>query len=91
MSVEIDPELDPEERLNKFYALTSAALGVLGLCTALLPACGVIGGVAGVIFGILGLRSERKWMARVGIALSVIGILTAFIYSFILYNNQYGK
>jgi len=76
-----DPSsLDPEERMNKFYALLSAALGILSLCASILPGCGGAMAVGGIVFGILGRRSENRRTATVGIALSVIGLLTAIIY-----------
>lgn len=85
--MQTDPaSLDPEERLNKFYALASAALGLLSLCGGLaVPAFGAILGVLGVVSGALGRRSENKRSATVGIALSIIGLLTAIIYSILLF------
>ena len=39
--MEVDPNsLDPELRTAKFLALASAALGVMSLCLAIVPACG---------------------------------------------------
>ncbi|MBI5842642.1 MAG: DUF4190 domain-containing protein [Chloroflexi bacterium] len=85
MSVEIDPELDPEERLNKFYALGSAALGLLSLCAAIVPVCGGVLGLAGIVLGFFGRRSENKKMAAIGIVLSAIGLLTAVVYAAFVY------
>jgi len=88
--MQTDPaSLDPEERMNKFYALMSAALGVLSLCVGLIPVAGTLFGVAGIILGILGRRSESKRMATAGIVLSIIGVLTAIIYSILLYAERY--
>lgn len=85
--MQTDPaSLDPEERLNKFYALASAALGVLSLCGGLaVPAFGTILAILGILSGVLGRRSENKKSATVGIALSIIGLLTAIIYSILLF------
>lgn len=84
--MQTDPaSLDPEERLNKFYALLSAALGVLSLCAGLIPVAGTVLGIAGIIFGVLGRRSENRRMAIAGIILSIVGALTAVIYSVLLY------
>lgn len=89
--MQTDPaSLDPEERLNKFYALFAVALGVLSFCTGLVPALGMIFGVGGIVFGLLGRRSERKRMATVGLIFSIIGALTALIFSILLYFEQYG-
>lgn len=88
--MQTDPaSLDPEERMNKFYALMSAALGVLSLCVGLIPVAGTLFGVAGIILGILGRRSESKKTALAGIVLSIIGLLTAIIFSILLYLERY--
>ena len=88
--MQTDPaSLDPEERSNKFYALASAALGILSLCGALIPIFGTFLGILGIILGILGRRSENKRSATVGIALSIIGLLTAIIYSVLVYMAKY--
>lgn len=89
--MQTDPaSLDPEERTNKFYALASAALGILSLCGGLMaPALGTILGALGIVLGILGRKSENKRSATVGIALSTIGLLTAIIYSLLLYSVKY--
>ncbi|HNE04394.1 MAG TPA: hypothetical protein PLR93_03680 [Anaerolineales bacterium] len=89
--MQTDPaSLDPEERLNKFYALLSAGFGVLSLCAGLIPMAGTALGIAGIVFGLLGRRSENKRLAVVGIILSIIGVLTAIIYSILLYRAKYG-
>ena len=88
--MQTDPaSLDPEERMNKFYALMSAALGVLSLCVGLIPIAGTVFGIAGIVFGFLGRRSESKRMATAGIVLSIIGVLTVIIYSILLYAERY--
>jgi uncharacterized membrane protein YadS len=79
--MDVDPDsLDPEERMNKFYALISAAVGLLSLCAALLPICGAGMAIAGLITGWLGIKSEYEKIAIAGIVLSMIGLLTAVIY-----------
>jgi hypothetical protein len=84
--MQTDPaSLDPEERLNKFYALLSAGFGILSLCGGLIPMLGTGLGILGIIFGLLGRRSESKRMALFGIIFSSIGALTAIIYSLLLY------
>ncbi|WKZ34565.1 MAG: hypothetical protein QY332_13175 [Anaerolineales bacterium] len=88
--MQTDPaSLDPEERLNKFYALASAALGVLCLCTGLVPILGVGLGAAGIVLGVFGRRSEFRKAATVGIGLCVIGVLTAIIFSILVYVETY--
>jgi hypothetical protein len=88
--VQTDPaSLDPEERNNKFFALASAGLGLLSLCGGVIPAFGVTLGLLGIVLGIFGRRSENRKAATVGIALSVIGTLTAVIYSLLVYAATY--
>jgi len=62
---------------------------VLSLCGGLVPIFGTILGILGVVLGVLGRRSENKRSATVGIALSIIGLLTAIIYSVLLYMARY--
>lgn len=84
--MQTDPaSLDPEERTNKFYALISVALGIFSLCGGLIPIFGTILGILGIVLGIFGRRSENKRSATAGIVLSVVGLLTAIIYSILLY------
>lgn len=89
--MQTDPaSLDPEERINKFYALASAGLGLLSLCGGfIVPAFGAIFGILGIVLGILGRRSENRRSATVGLVLSAFGLLTAVIYSVLLYAAQY--
>lgn len=89
--MQTDPaSLDPEERSNKFFALASAALGLLSLCGGIIsPAFGSILAILGIVLGIFGRRSENKRSATVGIALSIIGLLTAVIFSVLLYIEAY--
>jgi hypothetical protein len=88
--METDPaSLDPEERNNKFFALASAALGFISLCCGLIPLAGTIVGLLGIVLGVMGRRSENKRAATVGIALSIIGLLTAVIYSVLVYVAKY--
>ncbi|MBL8063120.1 MAG: hypothetical protein JNK32_08890 [Anaerolineales bacterium] len=88
--MQTDPaSLDPEERMNKFYAIMSAACGVLSLCVGLIPIAGTVFGIAGIVLGILGRRSENKKAAIAGIILSIIGILTTVIFSVLVYMDTF--
>lgn len=88
--MEPDPaSLDPEERTNKFYALASAGFGLISLCGGLVPIFGSVTGILGIVLGILGRRSENKRIATVGIAFSAIGLMTAIIYSLLVYFSMY--
>jgi multisubunit Na+/H+ antiporter MnhG subunit len=89
--MQTDPaSLDPEERSNKFFALASAGLGLLSLCGGIIsPAFGSFLAILGIVLGIFGRKSENKKSATVGIALSIIGLLTAIIFSVLLYIETY--
>lgn len=81
MSIEPDyNSLDPEEKINRYLAMGSVALGVLSLCAALVPVCGGSLSLAGIGLGLLGMRADRPRMAQVGIGLSIISLLTAILY-----------
>jgi hypothetical protein len=80
--MEVDPaSLDPEERMNKYYALFSAGFGLLSLCAAIIPICGGTLALLGIGTGLFGRRSESKTMATVGIGISVLGLLIAIVYA----------
>ena len=83
--MDIDQDsLDPEVKLARFYALASTALGVISLCAGLLPACGTISSILGVLFGWLSLRIEKSKTAYVGIGISALGALITLTYFAIL-------
>jgi hypothetical protein len=80
--LQTDPaSLDPEERQNKFFALLSAALGLLSLCGGIVPVIG--GGLAllGLLFGYFGRRSESSKTAAAGMLLSALGLLIAITFA----------
>ncbi len=81
-------ELDPEERTNKFMALFSIGLGIISLCAALIPMCGSASSLLGIALGIFGLRSESRTMAKIGIAISILGLLISVVYAFLWFTRQ---
>jgi hypothetical protein len=86
MSTEPDyNSLDPETQTGKYLALFSVALGLISFCAALIPICGSASSLFGLGLGLLGLRSESRRMALVGISVSVIGLLLSITYSLLLY------
>jgi len=79
--MEVDPtSLDPEEKMNKFYALFSVGFSVLSLCAAIIPICGGKLALLGIGTGLFGRRSESRTMATVGIGISALGLLIAIVY-----------
>ena len=84
--MEPDPaSLDPELRSARFFAIASPALGLLSLCTAIIPACGGIISILGIILGMVSLKTEHTRSAVVGVALSILGLLITITYTLILY------
>jgi hypothetical protein len=83
--MEVDPNsLDPELRIAKFSALASASLGVMSLCLAIVPACGGIASILGIVLGLYSLRTERNNTALAGVIISGFGILITIVYTLFL-------
>ena len=80
--------LDPEERYLKYMAIASVSLGIISLCSALIPICGIITSLAGIGLGILSRKSESRKMAVIGIGLSVLGIMISVTYMFLEFFNK---
>lgn len=80
--MEVDPNsLDPELRTAKFSALASASLGVLSLCLAIVPVCGGITSILGIVLGYYSLKTERSTIALAGVIISGFGILLTIVYT----------
>jgi len=77
--------LDPDERYHKYMAIASVSLGIISLCAALIPICGIICSFAGIGLGILCRRSESRKLAVIGIGLSILGFMIAVTYQFLVY------
>lgn len=56
-------------------AIAALVLGILSLCAWLFPICGFPIAIAGVILGILGLKTSRRSMAIAGLIMSGIALL----------------
>lgn len=77
----VDPEsLDPELRTARFLAIASPALGLMSLCLAIIPVCGGVASIVGVILGLYSLRTERSNSALAGVIISGFGILVTVVY-----------
>ena len=84
--MEVDPNsLDPELRTAKFLALASAALGVMSLCLALVPACGGIVSLMGIVLGLFSLKTEHNGTAMAGVIISSLGILLSVVYGMFIF------
>ena len=88
--MEADPaSLDPELRTAKFLSLASAALGVMSLCLAIVPICGGVTSVLGIVLGLFSLKTENSKTALAGVILSALGLLITIVYSlFLLFFQQ---
>jgi hypothetical protein len=65
---------------ERTFAIISLVLGVLNLCSWLLPICGFPMAIAGIVLGYLGMKSpEQKNLAIGGMALSGFGLLLACV------------
>ena len=56
-------------------AIAALVLGILSLCAWLFPICGFPIAIAGVILGILGLKTSKKGMAVAGLIMAGIALL----------------
>lgn len=84
--METDPaSLDPELRNARWFALASPALGLISLCVAVIPVCGGIASVLGIILGLASLKTEHSKSAVAGVAISVLGMLITITYTLFLY------
>jgi hypothetical protein len=87
--MEIDPNsLDPELRTARYYALGAAALGLISLCAAIVPACGGLASALGLLLGFVSLKTERSNTAIAGVALSALGFIITLVYITLLLLNQ---
>ena len=86
----VDPEsLDPELRTARFLAIASPALGLMSLCLAIIPVCGGVASIVGVVLGLYSLRTERSNSALAGVIISGFGILVTVVYA--LFLNYFQK
>jgi len=64
-------------------ALSSLIFGIISAAVGWIPVCGLVAllpAILGIVFGGLGLKSERRHgMAVAGMLLSIVGIVLAFI------------
>jgi hypothetical protein len=84
--METDPNsLDPELRTARFFAIASPALGLISLCGAIIPICGGVASLLGIILGLSSLKTEHSKSAIAGVAISVLGMLITITYAIFLY------
>jgi hypothetical protein len=59
------------------FAIASLVIGVLNMCSWIIPFCGVIFVIIGLILGFMGLKSKQRNMAIGGIVLNFIALCVA--------------
>ena len=62
-----------------WMAYVALGLGIVDLCSWLLPICGIPLAIVGVVFGILGIKTSQRTLAIIGLVLSALGLLAAVI------------
>jgi len=83
--MEVDPNsLDPELRTARFSSLASAALGLISLCVAIIPVCGGVASILGILLGFSSLKTEHSKTAIAGIVISALGLLITITYTMFL-------
>jgi hypothetical protein len=87
--MEVDPNsLDPELRTAKFLSIASAALGIMSLCMAIIPVCGGIASILGIVCGVIAQRNDSSKTALAGIIISVLGLVITLVYTLFLFFFQ---
>lgn len=83
--MEVDPNsLDPELRTAKLSAIASAAFGLISLCVAIIPVCGGVASLLGILLGFFSLKTEQSKTAIAGIGISILGLLITITYAMFL-------
>ena len=73
------PSTIPADVSKPGFAIASLALGVFSMFAWLIPICGGLTGIAGVVLGVVGLRSRNRGMAIAGIITSALGFVLALV------------
>ena len=72
----------PVQTSDDNFALISLVLGILSLCASIIPICGILFGTIALVLGIKGNSSPQKaTMAKIGIALAILGILGSILWA----------
>jgi hypothetical protein len=87
--MEVDPNsLDPELRTAKFLSIASAALGIMSLCLAIIPVCGGVASLLGIVSGVIAQRTDPGKTALAGIIISILGLVITLVYTLFLFFFQ---
>ena len=78
MTKESQPAAGGAKSNDDYMAIGALILGIINLCSWILPCCGIPFGIIGLVLGILGKKSAQyEKFALVGMILSGIDILLA--------------
>jgi hypothetical protein len=75
------PPPKPGNPRRNGFAIASAILAVVSTCAGTFPCCTLPLPVAAIILGFIGLKSQQKTLAMIGIAIGVIGLLVSIVIS----------
>lgn len=72
------------ENNNKdWMAIISLVAGILSLCGSLFAPLGCVMAAAAIVFGILGLRSDKRTLAMIGLVVGGLGIVLSLVFGLI--------
>ena len=60
----------------------------MSLCLAIVPLCGGVASILGIVFGLFSLKTENSKTALAGVIISILGIVVTIVYSLFLYFFQ---
>lgn len=90
----VPPDLFPkkEERgplgAPEWCAIAGLTLGAIALISWVVILLGTAFAILGIIFSVKGLRSSRSKIARIGLMLSILGLIFSLLYAFSAYNGM---
>lgn len=79
-------DLEPS-RFREKSALAGLILGSFAFISWIVILLGVFYSVTGIVFSVIGLKSDHKKFARIGLALSILGLILSFWYVFAAYQG----
>ena len=85
MPEEVNPNIPPSAPASrrvdqKGFALAAFLLGMLNLFLWVTPFCGAPASMLGLLVGVVGLRSSRRWLAISGMILSGVAFLLTLFF-----------
>lgn len=67
--------METQQKDRQGLAIASLVLGILDLIAWFFPICGLPIGIAGLVLGIMSIKSESRRLAIAGLIMSAIGLL----------------